>query len=387
MKKRQQHIFKSVCVLLLVVVWMASVVFAGSYSGGTGEPNEPYIIASEADLLELSNEPNDLLRHFLLAEDLDLSGIDLKPIGWIEGSEFTGVFDGNNHKIYHLTLNLPEEDYVGLFGRIGSNGTIKNLGLDGINVTGNHMVGGLVAKCFQGSIFNCYSKGEVIGDGYVGGLVGYSLESTVSNCFSTAAVKGGSYPDVGGLVGLNTRSYIEHSYVSTGTVQGDRLVVGLVGYNPDSTVIHCYSNAEVVGDSDRVGGLVGESSGSVINCYATGTVEGNESVGGLVPKQAYSGRLFACVWLLHCGYTNLQYDHVVALADGIQLWLRHSILLSFSKGFSFSQHPYRDLCCRLSNAEDGGSFQTPETRPVDIDSSQGVGKPPGHQNEGSGRAG
>lgn len=283
--KKQKTLFKSVCIL--VAGWMASVAVAGPYSGGTGEPNTPYIIASEADLLELSSEPTDFSRHFLLTKDLDLIDKDLMPIGWAGGNEFTGVFDGNDHKIFNLTLNLPDEDYVGLFGHIGKNGIIRNLGLEGINIIGNGSVGGLAGESFQGIVNNCYSKGVIHGDSHVGGLVGNNSESTLSNCYSTAVVNGQSY-NAGGLVGLNKRSVVNNSYYSTGTVHGSRSVGGLVGFNLDSTVIHCYSTAEVIGGSTSIGGLVGRSGsntvngGAVINCYATGTVEGNEYVGGLV---------------------------------------------------------------------------------------------------------
>src|SRR5512136_1985475 len=103
------------------------------YSGGTGEPNDPYQIATAADLIALGEDPNDYDKHFILTADIDLDP-DL-PGGKVfdkaviapdmndladdfQGTPFTGVFDGNDHVISHLTV--VGKDYLGLFGRLGS---------------------------------------------------------------------------------------------------------------------------------------------------------------------------------------------------------------------------------------------------------------------------
>jgi hypothetical protein len=213
------------------------------YSGGTGEPNDPYQIATAADLIALGEEPNDYDKHFILTADIDLDPnlpgrkvFDRAVIGptpsWNGGTPFNGVFDGNGHTISHLTIN--GKDYLGLFGGLEM-GKIRDVGLVGVEVTGSgYRVGGLVGHTDFGRVTQCYSSGAVSGEDEVGGLVGGTYHSEISNCYSVASVSGCN--GVGGLVGS--------------------------GYEGESNWLipwglsHCYSAGSVVGENE-VGGLLG----------------------------------------------------------------------------------------------------------------------------------
>lgn len=180
------------------------------------------------------------------------------PIGNID-TQFSGKFDGLGHTISNLTINRPDEHYIGLFGRVSTWNTsyIENINLKDVNIKGNNNVGALVGYGYHIHIENASSSGKVVGGEEVGGLVGYMNDSadTVLKSHSSAEVTG--IENVGGLVGQLDYSAIRESY-STGKVTG-------------------------IGTSENIGGLVGSSSGSTIeNSYATGEVSGTTNVGGLI---------------------------------------------------------------------------------------------------------
>ncbi len=126
---------------------------------------------------------------YKLMVDIDAS----ETIGWDGGKGFKplvfiGSFDGNGHVIRNLYINRVGENYVGLFGYVGSGGEVRNLGLENVQVLGSGSVGGLVGDN-DGTVSQCYSTGSVLGRDYVGGLVG-SNGGTVSGCYSTGSVSG-----------------------------------------------------------------------------------------------------------------------------------------------------------------------------------------------------
>ncbi len=271
----KKHITSTIVAILSLSAFAGSL-YAGTYSGGTGEPNSPYKIGTVADWQELMATPADWNKSFLLTADIDLAGISLIPVGNDE-TQFTGIFDGNNHVIRSASVNLPDEDYMGVFGYVRDGGQIRNFGVESINIAGKGTVGGLVGKN-EGSIISCYSTGTVSGGDNVGGLVGFN-GSSLTSCYSTGNVSGNLW--VGGLVGKNSYLSSLTSCYSTGNVSGSDWVGGLTGSN-GNTMTSCYSTGSVTGDG-LVGGLVGENSGSgsLILCYATGNVSGSYLVGGL----------------------------------------------------------------------------------------------------------
>jgi hypothetical protein len=291
------------------------------YSGGTGEPNDPYQIATAEDLMLLGESPEDNGKHFILTADIDLDPnlpgrkvFDRAVVGpytyvvaegW-QGMPFTGVFDGNGKKIYNFSYTSTDRNCVGLFGTVDDpNAQIINLGLvnPDIEAGTRASVGSLVGWLKTGRIVGCcVEDGSVSGRFYVGGLVGQN-GGTIINSYSTGNISGND--NVGGLIGGNTGT-VDGCY-STCNVMGTRNVGGLVGQNGDivgwslimysGTIFNCYSTGSVSGHS-VVGGLVGiYYVGTTTNCYATGKVLGNKYVGGLVGSGVFGlGEVEACFW-------------------------------------------------------------------------------------------
>jgi hypothetical protein len=157
-------------VLLLLSIAQTTVA---KYSGGTGEPNDPYRISTPEDLNDIGNHYEDWWgKQFILVNDVNLAqytGTQFKIIG-----PFSGVFDGNNHKIWNFTWTSTGRNGIGLFTLVGVRGQIKNLGMENINLiaANGSLVGGLVGTNRKGTITNCYSSGSISGISGVGGLVG-----------------------------------------------------------------------------------------------------------------------------------------------------------------------------------------------------------------------
>ncbi|WP_081927195.1 GLUG motif-containing protein [Halobellus rufus] len=218
---------------------------------------------------------------------------------------FSGTFDGNGYAITDLIINRSSDDGIGLFGHVGSNGNVTNVRLKSANVTGRDSIGGVVGTN-TGDVRESSVDGKVHGDQRVGGVVGDN-DGDLRNSSVTARVNGTDY--VGGLVGEGrSGSTLTQSYATgavnavgnqiggaigrnngavtmaaaTGAVDGDRNVGGLVGRNlVDGDVRQSYATGGVL-DSRYVGGLVGfNDQGSVKDAFATGDVDG-QNAGGLV---------------------------------------------------------------------------------------------------------
>ncbi len=206
------------------------------------------------------------------------SGKGFDPLG-DTSTQFAGSFDGLGHTISNLTINRPNEDFLGLFGR--TNGaTIKNIGVTNISITGEDYIGGLLGYNNNSTIENSYVSGTVSGEGNsIGGLLGYN-NSVISNSYASGTVEGND--NVGGLVGNNSNGIITNAY-ATGAVNGASSVGGLVGYNSSGTITNAYATGAVNGTSGFVAGLIGYNYyGTITNSYATGAVSGDTYVGGLV---------------------------------------------------------------------------------------------------------
>ncbi len=174
------------------------------------------------------------------------------PIG-INGSPFSGTFNGLNHTVSNLTINRPSANYAGLFGLTGSGSAIENVGLVGASVTGADYVGGVVGGN-NGTLSTSYATGSVTGLNNVGGLAG-SNDGTVGNSYASGSVDGTDY--VGGLIGNNSTGTVGSSY-ATGSVTGLGYAGGLVGAN-SNTITASFWNTASSGLSIGVGS--GSSSG------------------------------------------------------------------------------------------------------------------------------
>jgi len=222
---------------VLIAVCLVGLPAQAKYGGGTGEPNDPYQIATAADLIALGESPGDYGKHFILTADIDLDpnlpgrkifdkaviGPEVNEAKWWPFGEtpFTGVFDGNGHTISHLTIVGVE--HVGLFGQLASGAEVNDLGVVDVNIVGSsHYVGGLVGSN-GGTVTHGYSTGAISGDWYVGGLVGYN-GGAVTQCYST------------------------------GSLSGDWYVGGLVGWTYNSAVTQCFWDTQMSGQAESTGG-------------------------------------------------------------------------------------------------------------------------------------
>ena len=192
-------------------------------------------------------------------------------------SSYYATFDGNGYTIANLYIDRPDAEYpIGLFGvfarSLKQGAAIRNVVLDGVDVTGNDNVGGLVGLNY-GAISGSTVSGTVTGNDYVGGLVGRNV--TVTTYFSDGRVE--------------TREGTITNSAASGTVFGNDRVGGLVGAN-NGTVSGSAASGTVSGDGS-VGGLVGRNYGTISNSTATGDVSGNDNVGGLVGRNYFGGAI------------------------------------------------------------------------------------------------
>ncbi|HQG49526.1 MAG TPA: hypothetical protein PK373_10595, partial [Sedimentisphaerales bacterium] len=172
---------------VLISVFLAVSASTAQYSGGTGDPNDPYQIATAVDLIALGERPQDYDKHFVLTADIDLDPnlpggkvFDKAVIGAAESptasegsnraTPFTGVFDGRGHVIWNLTI--VGGGYLGLFAELGAEAQVRNLGLEAVEVSGTGCFVGCLAGVNDGTIAMSYVCGSVRADECVGGLVG-----------------------------------------------------------------------------------------------------------------------------------------------------------------------------------------------------------------------
>ena len=267
--------------------WQAGGVYTYTVSlaaakdlGYTIESNGSYTVTSADGLMNIAELVNggktDI--NITLDKNIDLTGKDWTPIGTDYDNLYKGTFDGGGHTITGLTVTTNDR-FVGLFGRLGEAGTVKNVVMEGIQITSNHMFGntGGVAGYSDGTIENCSVSGSVSGTLYVGGVVGDQWGASITGCSSSATVKGTRY--VGGVAG---------------------------GTNAGATLTACYATGNVTIEIDPAkniagGSLVGMNAGSsLLACYATGNVTSTGSSTGNVHIGGFLGNNYttvtACYW-------------------------------------------------------------------------------------------
>ena len=290
---RSQHLRRSVSVLFrLMMAAAVAFIFLGSASAqtaikpsGKGTEGDPYQITVVGNLAWMSDTvASSSGKYYKMMNDIDASetakwdnGKGFVPIGR-DTARFEGVFDVNNKKITGLTINRPDTDSIGLFGRTYIGSMIKNLGLEDFTIAGNNFCGGLAGGVSALSsstlcITNCYTSGSVSGNGYCGGLVGYQRHGSISNCYSTGNVSDGGY--CGGLIGCQDGGSISESY-STGNVSGSDCG-GLVGCQEDGFISNCYSTGRV--SSNKEWSIGFPCRGTNKDCYYDMETSGQNEIG------------------------------------------------------------------------------------------------------------
>ena len=245
--------------------------------GYTIEGNGSYTVTSADGLMNIAELVNggktDI--NITLDKNIDLTGKDWTPIGTSFDNSYTGTFDGGGHTITGLTITTKDQ-FVGLFGYLNRAGTVKNVVMEGIQITSNHMFGntGGVAGFSWGTIENCSVSGSVSGTKCVGGVVGAQKAGSITGCSSSATVKG--TVDVGGVAGEKWGSMTACYATGNVTLEIDSPKNisggGLVGFNGGSSLLACYAigNVTSTGSSTgnvHIGGFLGNNYTTVTACY------------------------------------------------------------------------------------------------------------------------
>ena len=245
--------------------------------GYTIEGNGSYTVTSADGLMNVAELVNggktDI--NITLDKNIDLTGKDWTPIGTSFDNSYTGTFDGGGHTITGLTITTKDQ-FVGLFGYLNRAGTVKNVVMEGIQITSNHMFGntGGVAGFSWGTIENCSVSGSVSGTKCVGGVVGAQKAGSITGCSSSATVKG--TVDVGGVAGEKWGSMTACYATGNVTLEIDSPKNlsggGLVGFNGGSSVLACYATGNVTSTGSstgkvHIGGFLGNNYTTVTACY------------------------------------------------------------------------------------------------------------------------
>ena len=245
--------------------------------GYTIESNGSYTVTSADGLMNIAKLVNggktDI--NITLDKNIDLTGKGWTPIGTSFDNSYTGTFDGGGHTITGLAVTTNDQ-FVGLFGYLNRAGTVKNVVMEGVLITSNHMFGctGGVVGYSWGTIENCSVSGSVSGTDCVGGVVGSQKAGSIIGCCSSATVKGTHY--VGGVAGEKwgtmTACYatgnVTLEIASPKNLSGG----GVVGLNGGSRVLACYATGNVTSTGSstgnvHIGGLFGDSYTTVTACY------------------------------------------------------------------------------------------------------------------------
>ena len=213
-----------------------------------------------------------------LDTDIDLTGKDWTPIGTDYDNSYKGTFDGGGHTITGLTFTTNDE-YAGLFGWLNRAGTVKNVVMEGVQITSNQIYGGSIGGVVGyswGTIESCSVSGSVSGTVYVGGVVGAQIDGSITGCSSSATVKG--TVDVGGVAGQTNSSATLTACYATGNVTIEinpaKNIAGgsLVGMNAGSSLLACYATGNVTSTGSstgkvHIGGFLGNNYTTVTASY------------------------------------------------------------------------------------------------------------------------
>ena len=213
-----------------------------------------------------------------LDKDIDLTGKGWTPIGTNYENRYKGTFDGRGHTIKGLTVTTNDQ-FVGLFGYLNRAGTVKNVVMEGVQITSNQIYGGSIGGVVGyswGTIENCSVSGSVSGTVYVGGVVGVQIGGSITGCSSSATVKG--TVDVGGVAGQTNSSATLTACYATGNViieiNPKKNIAGgsLVGMNAGISLLACYATGNVTSTGSstgkvHIGGFLGNNYTTVTACY------------------------------------------------------------------------------------------------------------------------
>ena len=246
--------------------------------GYTIEGNGSYTVTSADGLMNVAELVNggktDI--NITLDKNIDLTGKGWTPIGTDYDNSYTGTFDGGGHTITGLTITTKDQ-FVGLFGYLNRAGTVKNVVMEGVQITSNQIYGGSIGGVVGygwGTIENCSVSGSVSGTVYVGGVVGVQIGGSITGCSSSATVKG--TVDVGGVAGEKWGSMTACYATGNVIIEMDpkKNIAGgsLVGMNAGSSLLACYATGNVTSTGSstgymHIGGFLGNNYTTVTAGY------------------------------------------------------------------------------------------------------------------------
>lgn len=260
--------------------YTVSLLAAAKDLGYTIESDGSYTVTSADGLMNIAELVNggktDI--NITLDTDIDLTGKNWTPIGTDYDNSYKGTFDGGGHTITGLTFTTNDE-FAGLFGWLNRAGSVKNVVMEGVQITSNRIYGGSIGGVVGygwGTIENCSVSGSVSGTVYVGGVVGAQIGGSITGCSSSATVKG--TVDVGGVAGQTNSSATLTACYATGNViiemapKKNIAGGGLVGMNAGSSLLACYATGNVTSTGSstgymHIGGFLGNNYTTVTACY------------------------------------------------------------------------------------------------------------------------
>ncbi len=285
---------------LVLVLGCGLTARAYEFAGGTGEPNDPYQIATIEDLLAVGSSAELLTKHYVLVNDLDLDpnlpggrvfddaligrlALDNVTGEWL--TPFSGVLDGQGHAIRNLFISCEQGSGVGLIGRLS--GQVRDLHIQNTRISGSASAMGAIAGfCSDGTILHCSATGQVSGTTGVGGILGHLWDGALVDCRAEVQVQGAKL--VGGLFGSSTGGIVSRCEAQ-GEVRGDQFVGGLGGHLMNCLIIESRATGVVMG-VDNAGGLLGYTwQGMILRCGAVCEVTAEQTAGGLIGSALVSG--------------------------------------------------------------------------------------------------
>ncbi|MHC4119811.1 MAG: hypothetical protein ACYSWO_20120 [Planctomycetota bacterium] len=280
-------------VFVIACLLLQSLALAADFAGGTGEPNDPYQIATAEQLIAIGSDPSFLDKNFVLVADIDLdpnlpggrvftnapiARDSNASVGSHSGASFGGVLDGRGHTIANLHIEGGHGYDVGLFSMLS--GLVKDLRLADVVISGSPC-GAIAGFNHGGMILRCEVTGRLSGVSQVGGLVGANWDASLVECQAQVRIIG--HDEIGGMVGGGERAMLMRCRAEA-DVNGERGVGGLVGDSQSGIIIECQATGTVVG-GDEVGGLIGNCSRTMIRGSAADCdVTGEQTAGGLAGR-------------------------------------------------------------------------------------------------------
>ncbi len=207
----------------------------GTLDDLTKDADGKYVLSTAADIVRfrtvMSKQNIAAGTEFVLANDIDMTGITLAPAG-NDTIRFSGNFDGQNNTISNVVIEGDTNSYVAFFGNT-SGATIKNLTIENVTVTGGQ---------------------------YIAGLVGRARSTTINNCKVIGNINISGHDGVGAVVGGGVANITNCEVDGTGTISGEwdvAAIAGLVSAGTSAIDNNSVKGVEITAERGYAGGIAG----------------------------------------------------------------------------------------------------------------------------------